>query len=77
VRARLEEWVYENPWSWAGVQAVVFGIIGFAVFGTAVGIAVAVVAFIALGWGASRGPARKSLERRVHRRRNATDESPD
>jgi hypothetical protein len=70
VRARLEEWVYENPWSWAGVQAVVFGLIGFAVFGWAIGVAVAVVAFIALGWIASRGPGRTSLERRISRRRS-------
>ena len=77
MRARIEEWVYENPWSWAAVQAVVFGIIGFAIWGVGVGIGVAVVAFVALGLGATTGPARKSLERRVFRRRNATDESTD
>jgi hypothetical protein len=77
VLARLEEWAYENPWSWGGVEAVVFGIIGFAVFGPVVGIAVAAFAFIVLGWSASRGPGRKSRQRRIGRRRGSTDEPTD
>jgi phosphoglycerate dehydrogenase-like enzyme len=77
VFVRLEEWAYENPWYWGAVEAVVFGIIGFAVFGLAVGIAVAAFAFVVLGWSESRGPGRKSRERRMGKRRSSTDDAGD
>lgn len=68
---RLEEWAYDNPWLWGGVEAVVFGLIAFAVFGWAIGLAVAAFAFIVLGWSESRGPGRTSRERRIGRRRSS------
>jgi hypothetical protein len=65
MRARLELWAYRTPWGLAAVEAVVFGILASLAFGFAVGIAVAVVGFVAFGWSFSRGPGRRSLERRI------------
>ena len=70
MRVRLEQWAYENPWLWAAVEGFVFGLIGLALFGLAIGILLAVAAFVALGWSASRGPGRKSLKRRIDRHRS-------
>lgn len=76
MRAKLEVWAYRNPWMYAACMAL-FGL-GISALefrlgshlGAIVCLVIAVVGFVALGWSASRGPGRHSLERRIQQRQS-------
>jgi uncharacterized protein (DUF2062 family) len=53
---------------WAAIYVPLGVLWGWLIGSLIAGIVFAAVALIAIGWSTSRGPARRSLERRIQRR---------
>jgi hypothetical protein len=68
MRAALENSVLQHPWVYAAIVAGAGAVIWMVVLSVPAGAVFGLVGFAGAGWSVSRGPGRRSLERRIVRR---------